>query len=611
LTQLWRWRNADELATDGRGWSVNLDIFRVVFLSAASFTWAIRNLSWIVSVMPGLPGSAWSPVSFYRVVPFALLTNASFAETLAIANLLCIVLGIIGWRTRWSICGATLLSLYLFGLTENQGKIDHMHHLIWFMALLAAGPSGRFLSIDSLLNAKRNADAGSVTGTRLPFDALWTLRYVWILMGLLYLIPGLAKLERTLVAHWASASNLENVFWRKWLETSLFATTSLPSIRIDLWPSWLIGLSGIGVIAFEIGFLFVVLFRRLRAPAAFAGLGFHIGNGLILQIWFTTLLPAYVALIDWCAFGRWMSAAEKRSFTVLYDGQCRFCRRTVAILKSLDLFDVIQPKQIEIFSVETSAGGSSILTHEEMARDLHVIDGETTLAGYDAYEAIANRIALLWPVAIIMRWPLVAARGRKIYRRIADSRHCSIERVVAKPSNNLRPKRLVLVVGTGLVVLQFFIGFVMYAYTELSGQVAKLPRPARKLVVDVGQARPVWPFTYYPTFSYATGSDAVVWEARWILDGREVRVSPQAYDNAFHNSGAVWSIVSDSRTEDQAHSIDLVRTLWNKELPNIRQSVTGVRIYQATYHLGPASQAPGAIVSERLLYTFRSDAFSQ
>jgi predicted DCC family thiol-disulfide oxidoreductase YuxK len=467
------------------------------------------------------------------------------------------------------------------------------------------------LSIDSVLSARRNADAGSVTGTSLPFDALWTLRYVWVLMGLLYLIPGLAKLDRTLLAHWASASNLDNVFWRKWLETSLFALPSIPPIRVDLWPSRLIELSGIGVIAFEIGFLFVVLFRRLRVPAAFAGLGFHIGNGLILHIWFTTLVPAYVALIDWCALGRWMCGAGNRPITVLYDGQCRFCRRTVAVLKSLDLFDVIQPKQIEIFLVEAAAGESPIPTPEQMARDLHVIDGETTMAGYDAYEAIAKRIVFLWPVAIIMRWPVVAVRGRKIYRGIADSRHCSIERVVAKPSNNVRPKRLVLVIGTGLVVLQFFIGFVMYAYTELSGQVAKLPRPARKLVVDVGEARPEWPFTYYPTFSFATGSDAVLWEARWILDGREVRVSPQAYDNAFHNSGTAWNIVSDTQIDDQARSIDLVRTLWNKELPSVRQSATGVRIYQATYRLGPASQAPGTLMSAKLLYTFSSDSFSQ
>ena len=34
---------------------------------------------------------------------------------------------------------------------QNLGKVDHhSYHLIWFMALLAAGPSGHFLSIDAL-----------------------------------------------------------------------------------------------------------------------------------------------------------------------------------------------------------------------------------------------------------------------------------------------------------------------------------------------------------------------------------------------------------------------------------------------------------------------------
>lgn len=323
------------------------------------------------------------------------------------------------------------------------------------------------------------------------------------------------------------------------------------------------------------------------------------------------MIPAYSALIDWCALGRWVCGAGKRSFTVLYDGQCRFCRRTVAILKSLDLFDVVCLKQIELFAVESGAGPSPTLSRQEMDRDLHVIDGETTLAGYSAYEAIANRIALLWPVAVIMRWSWVAARGRGIYRRIADSRQCSIEPAIAKTSRDDRPKGLILVVGTGLVVLQFFIGFVMYAYTELSGQVAKLPGPARKLVMDIGQARPEWPFTFYPTFSYATGGDAELWEARWVLvDGREIRVSADAYSNAFHNSGAVWNIVSDPRTEDRGRSVDLVRTLWNAESPGIRQSVTGVRIYLATYRLGPASHAPGTLESAKMLYSFNSDSFS-
>ncbi|MGB7266521.1 MAG: DCC1-like thiol-disulfide oxidoreductase family protein [Terracidiphilus sp.] len=605
------WMFADEASTDGRGWSANLDIFRVAFIGLAVLPWAIRNLIWICEVMPGLPRSVWIPISFYRWLPFALLSSVGLAKTLAAVNIACILLGLIGFGTRKALACSAVFSLYLFGLTENQGKVDHMHHLIWFTALLAAGPAGRFLSIDSLRRALRNADARVMAGPKLPFDALWTLRYVWLLLGLLYLIPGLAKLDRALLAHWTSASNLDNVFWRKWLEVSLFGIPSTPPIRIDLWPTWFIELAGAGVIAFEIGFLFVVLFRRLRAPAIFAGLGFHIGNGIILQIWFTTLFPVYVALVDWCALGRRMCRAGERRFIIIYDGQCRFCRRTVSVLKSMDLFDAVQLKPIESFSVETGEDQSAGISTEVRARDLHVIYGDETVAGYDAYVAIARRIALLWPVAIVMRWSFVAARGRRIYRKIADSRHCSIEPAAATGHENERPKRLVLVVGTGLAVAQFLISFVMYAYTELPGKVAKLPAFARKTIVHVGRAQPVWPFNYYPTFSYGTGGEADLWEARWIVDGREVRVSSQAYENAFHNSGTVWNIATDPQNKAPERSLELVRTLWRTESPDIKQSVSGVKIYWTSYRLGPASQAPGALESASLLFTFPKEDFSQ
>jgi len=189
--------------------------------------------------------------------------------------------------------------------------LGHVHGISFSGKREDAFPSGHALHMGALASAAGALPAGPRRAARA-------------------LAVGLSLTRVVVLAHWASVSNLDNVFWRKWLETSLFALPSNPPIRIDLWPSRLIELSGIGVIAFEIGFLFVVLFRRLRVPAAFAGLGFHIGNGLILQIWFTTLIPAYVALIDWCALGRWMCGARNRPITVLYDGQCRFCRRTIA-----------------------------------------------------------------------------------------------------------------------------------------------------------------------------------------------------------------------------------------------------------------------------------------
>jgi hypothetical protein len=124
-----------------------------MFLGAVALPWALRNLYWIFKVLPGLPPEVWSPISLYQLIPYQLLSNAGLAKTLALANLVFLFLGFLGVLTRKSIGCAFVLSLYLFGLPENQGKVDHFHHVIWFLALLAAGPRGRFLSIDSIRSA--------------------------------------------------------------------------------------------------------------------------------------------------------------------------------------------------------------------------------------------------------------------------------------------------------------------------------------------------------------------------------------------------------------------------------------------------------------------------
>ena len=583
---------ADERATDGRGWSFNLDIFRIVFLATAVFPFAFRNLIWIENILPSLPRTVWTPVSFYRVIPFELVTSVGPARVLAFANLALILLGLAGLFTRQVIGCATLASVYLFGLMENQGKVDHFHHLIWFMALLAIGPSGRFLSIDSIRGAIRRADCGSVEPPAVGFDALWILRYVWLLLGLLSLIPGIAKLEKAVTAGWSSAGNLSNIIWAKWLELLLYVPGATLPPRADLLPPPLLHLAGIGVIAFEIGFIFLCLFRRSRLVAAFAGLMFHTGNGIILNIWFTTLIPAYVALIDWAFLLRKLDR-NQALLMVLYDGQCRMCRRTMAILKSLDVGRILYPKEVtsEFKGLEEHPD----ITFEAVSRDLLTIQGAQVRAGYDAYVQIARRLVLLWPVAVLMQLPFIDFIGRKVYRRIADSRSCALITSSAasrrERASAMKPSWLHTIV-IAILVCQLSVSSMLFLYDELPNFVGRLPGPARHLVRGFAGLRPVWPYDHYPTFSYRAANDVEIWEARWVLrSGGEVRATPRAYDVAFGNSGMIWSMVNETCRQPasdrcQAKSSQLVRTLWRSESSAVRSTVIGVRVYRARYWLG-------------------------
>jgi predicted DCC family thiol-disulfide oxidoreductase YuxK len=597
----------DKLLTSDRGWAANLAIFRVIFLGLVALPWALRCLHWTLDILPGLPRESWVTISFYQLLPLDILSNAWLDRALALADVILIALGLVGLRTRVSIGLATILSFYLFGLMENQGKIDHFHHVVWFMAMLAAGPSGLLLSVDALRQAIKRADSGRIEQPVAPIDALLTLRYIWILMGLIYLGPGIAKFYCSLTEGWAGTTNLQNLFLRKWVELSWYDPSFTPPIRVDRLPRWIIDGLGWAAIVFEAGFLFAVAFRCLRPILALVGTMFHVFNGIFLGIWFTTLIPTYACLIDWSAFGR-----RHRPLIVVYDGGCRLCRRTIAVLKSIDLFDVLDP--VAGLSDDPRRPQFTEITDEMLVRDLYVIRGTEAAGGYDAYAQIARRVILLWPIALIMRLPPVATAGRRIYRRVADSRHCVLKLPDPPPKvNRVRRSTFVHTIGMALVAGQFVISSALLLYPFRQSHrltSVRLLAPAIQLVDEIGQHRLSWPFDLYPTFAGLTDGKIEVFEARWILaDGGEQQVTPTAYWRAFGNSGLTWVITSHLPYDPDAEhrrnlSLDLVRVLWRAERPDVRKSVLGARIYRVRYQLQPAQDSMAKLLDEVHVFTF-------
>ena len=606
---------ADEVLATPRNWTANLAIFRIIFLCFGALPMALTFLRWTENILPGITPGMWAPVSFYRLLPIGLLGNVEVAHLLAVADVVLIVLGIVGFWTRSSIGLATLVSLYGFGLMQDLGKIDHFHDIIWFMALLAASPSGQFFSIDSIIRAVKNADAGTIELPVQQSTALWTLRYTWLMLGVLYLGTGLAKLQSSLTDHWAGAANLRNIMWRKWLELYWYNLHFGRLVRADSLPAWLLGICGASVIVFEVGFILVVLFRRIRPALGLWGLGFHVGNGLVLKIWFMDLMPAYVSLFDWVAIARFLSRRARDPLLVFYDGGCELCRRTIAILRAFDLFDVLKP--IAGLSNNAERGSYPQITDEMLLRDMYAAAEGRTVAGYDAYVWIAKSLFPLWPIAIIMQFPPIAALGRKIYRRVADSRACRLPTPQAKQRAAIRRPEFNWVVhflGPLLFACQLVISSVMLLYSARYVHFSPNQRRFRPgwFVNSIARRQPVWPFDLYPTFTPATASVVQVWEARWLtLTGPEIPVSPIAYHRVFSSSGLTWNIVShemlrqEDPERDQARSLNLIRLLWQREPPDTQRNITAVNIYLADYRLhAPSDGPPAALVSQKILYTF-------
>ena len=279
-----------DLAIDEVAWATNLAVFRIAFLTAGALPTLLTYWDWMRTSMPGLEPPLWEPIAFYRYLPESVLLSAPLAHALTALAIALVLLGVLGLRTRLTLALATVATLYVLGLPQNQGKVHHYHNVVWFMALLAAGPSGHALSLD----ARRRKPAAPP-----PAGARATLVYVWVLLGLVYLLPGLGKLESALLGEWTTADQQRRLLWNKWIQLEWYEPTIRPFVRPDAWPDWVLAAGAVATIAFEVGFLALLLTRRTRGLATVLGLGFHLMTGLALGIYFRFLLPTYVALMDW------------------------------------------------------------------------------------------------------------------------------------------------------------------------------------------------------------------------------------------------------------------------------------------------------------------------
>jgi len=288
----------DRDATDDAGWTLNLAVFRVVFLGLVCLPAAWTVFRWTERVMPDIALEAWHPISLFALVPLDILSDPSLARTLALVEVALVALGLLGVATRWTLGLAAALGVYTFGLPQNLGKVTHIMHVTWLLALLAASPCAEALTLRHALSLVR----GRAFFVRASPHALTALRLAWVLLGLVYLGPGIAKLHAALLDGWLDADNLRRILQRGIIHHELYAggTRSAAAAAAEL-PSALLSLGGALVIALEIGLIAAVQVRPLRLLAAAAGVSFHVMNGVILQIWFLSLVPVFAALVDWSA----------------------------------------------------------------------------------------------------------------------------------------------------------------------------------------------------------------------------------------------------------------------------------------------------------------------
>jgi hypothetical protein len=226
-------------------------------------------------------GLAWAIDAIPISVPLA--TAAYWVVVVAA------VLGTVGLFTRTSWLFCAVASLYVLGIPQLSGSAFHYHHLVWFAAILAASPSGDALSIDAWIARRRGRHVPNAPTLAHGVP----LRFVWLLIGLVFFFPGLWKILES-GADWIFSDNLRNQMYAKWFQKPWL---ELP-FRIDQHPT-LLRMGALSVVVLELSFVVLVLFRRTRLAAVAGALVFHQLTAYFMDLRFPALWMTYVVFVPW------------------------------------------------------------------------------------------------------------------------------------------------------------------------------------------------------------------------------------------------------------------------------------------------------------------------
>jgi predicted DCC family thiol-disulfide oxidoreductase YuxK len=132
--------------------------------------------------------------------------------------------------------------------------------------------------------------------------------------------------------------------------------------------------------------------------------------------------------------------------TLLYDGQCPFCRAQLARLKRWDprgrveLLDLHHPSAARRFPG---------LRHRDLMDEMHIVDRRgRVFRGVEAYRLLSRRLPRLWILAPLLHLPFSLPLWRWIYRKVARNRYllggagCTVEGHCDAPPKELpsRPR---------------------------------------------------------------------------------------------------------------------------------------------------------------------------
>ncbi len=305
---------------------------------------------------------------------------------------------LIGLRTQLCCIGMTLCCYYFYAL-----NCFHIGTLSWdillvtlFLMCLTPYP-GDYFSVDAL----KPRDINAWQRPR-PF---FIQRLLQIQIALTYFYTAVYKISAQ--GNWITGNPIH-------------ALVNYPQVGVTknfLFKEWMAVhpqfcfVLGIVVVVSELLMPFLLFWARTRRSTIVMGFIFHITLILTLDVpaIFFFLYPAQLLLfIHPQAVDRWIKNIRRQQvpMTVLYDGQCGFCRGWVERLKVMDLW-----------------GRLSFEPLKEQASEIKLVDEDKTYGGFEAFRRLCLVLPMLYPFLLLVYLPGATYIGHWSYRLVAQNRY--------------------------------------------------------------------------------------------------------------------------------------------------------------------------------------------
>lgn len=328
----------------------------------------------------------------------ALAADATAMLALKALTIALLAAGVIGWRTRFVLPAAALCWFILAG--EIRAHLSFTHNGLvpfYLLVILCFTRCGDGFSIDRLLRLSRGLPVVRADAKRTAYA--WGRYAVWAVIALFYVAAGVSKI-RIGGWMWWEGGNIKAI-----LLSGAFRgfAWEAPILSMGWVPNFVFSAMGLLTLATELGMVLVLFFARARVVMPAMALGMHVAIRVVQKIRFYDLMALQAVFYDWTRVRRWVGARLRRRFgglVVRLNGRDIRAPRAAALLRACDLF--------ELLDVQVNDAGSFSAMRQRDGREL---------IGRGAFAALAARVPILLPLALLVHVPLAGTAALTMAQR--------------------------------------------------------------------------------------------------------------------------------------------------------------------------------------------------